>query len=51
MKLYNNDLSPFCARVRYVIYSRALPVTIEAPPRDFKALSPMSKVPALHVED
>lgn len=51
MKLYNNNLSPFCARVRYVIYSRALPIVVVDPPADFRERAPMGKVPALEVEN
>lgn len=50
MKLYNLDLSPYCARVRYFIYSRNIPCEIIARDSDlagFRETSPLGKVPAL----
>jgi len=50
MKLYNSNLSPFCARVRYLVRAKAIPVEIEdidlASYPNYEKLNPLKRVPA-----
>lgn len=56
MKLYNNDLSPFSARCRLMLYAKGIEVEMVDPFSDanveaFKALTPLGKVPTLETDD
>lgn len=56
MKLYNNNLSPFSARCRLLIYIKGLDIGFVDPfadmaPEAWKALTPLGKVPALALDD
>jgi len=56
MKLYSNDLSPFSARVRLMLYAKGLEVETVDPftelePEAFKAITPLGKVPTLEMDD
>ncbi len=56
MKLYNNDLSPFSARVRLMLYAKGIDMEMVDPfadlePDVFKALTPLGKVPTLETDD
>jgi glutathione S-transferase len=57
MKLYSLPLSPYAARVRGAVYAKDLPVEIVGPPPDwrsspeFRALSPMGRIPVLVLDD
>lgn len=56
MKLYNSNLSPFSARCRLAIYTKGLDVEFIDPfagmdTRDWLALTPLGKVPALELDD
>jgi glutathione S-transferase len=57
MKLYSLALSPFAARVRGAIFAKDLPIEIVAPPAEwrssaeFRALSPLGKIPGLVLDD
>lgn len=56
MKLYNLDASPFAARVRLLLRAKDATLPLEKPPggaasADFRAISPLGKVPALERDD
>lgn len=56
MKLYNNNLSPFSARCRLMLYHKGIEVEMIDPfatlePEAFLALTPLGKVPALETDD
>jgi len=56
MKLYNDNLSPYCARVRIQIYHKQLPIDIVDPPGglrsdEFKRQVPLGRVPTLNTGD
>ncbi|MEQ8747235.1 glutathione S-transferase family protein [Pyruvatibacter sp.] len=56
MKLYNNDLSPFSARCRMMLYAKGIDVEMIDPftqlePEAFRALTPLAKVPTLELDD
>ncbi len=48
MKLYNNDGSPFAARVRMLLRAKNAPaVEMLKPGADYKTIAPIGKIPAL----
>lgn len=53
MKLYNYDGSPFAARVRMLLRAKGgdAPVELVKPPKDFRSIAPIGKVPALLLKD
>ena len=56
MKLYDNNLSPFSARVRLMLYAKGLEMEMVDPftdlePDVFKVLTPLGKVPTLETDD
>lgn len=56
MKLYNNNLSPFSARCRMMLYAKGIEMEMIDPfadlePDVFKALTPLAKVPTLETDD
>jgi glutathione S-transferase len=56
MKLYNNNLSPFSARCRLMLYYKGIEVEMVDPfttldPEGFLALTPLGKVPTLEMDD
>ena len=52
MKLYNNDGSPFAARVRMLLRAKgAAPIEMLKPGADYKSIAPIGKIPALLLDD
>lgn len=52
MKLYNNDGSPFAARVRMLLRAKnAAPIEMLKPGADYKTIAPIGKIPALLLAD
>jgi glutathione S-transferase len=52
MKLYNNDGSPFAARVRMLLRAKnAAPIEMLKPGADYKTIAPIGKIPALLLDD
>ncbi len=56
MKLYQAVTSPFAVRVRIAAYGKGVDLAVAPPPGGFasdafKALTPMGKVPSLHLDD
>jgi glutathione S-transferase len=52
MKLYNNDGSPFAARVRMLLRAKnAAPIEMLKPGTDYKTIAPIGKIPALLLDD
>lgn len=52
MKLYNNDGSPFAARVRMLLRAKnAAPIETLKPGADYKTIAPIGKIPALLLDD
>lgn len=53
MKLYNLDASPFAARVRMLLRAKGHSLDLIPPPApaDFRAITPLGKVPALVLDD
>lgn len=52
MKLYNNDGSPFAARVRMLLRAKnAAPLEMLKPGADYKTIAPIGKIPALLLDD
>jgi len=56
MKLYNLDASPFAARVRMLLQAKGAAIDCVAPPggaasAEFRAITPLGKVPALALDD
>jgi len=51
MKLYNNDGSPFAARVRMLLRARNTQVELVKPAADYRAIAPIGKIPALQLDD
>ena len=55
MKLYNNNLSPYTARVRLLINVKGLKIELADPPGfrtdAYRAVNPIGKIPALQLDD
>lgn len=52
MKLYNNDGSPFAARVRMLLRAKgAGPIEMLKPGADYRTIAPIGKIPALLLDD
>jgi glutathione S-transferase len=51
MKLYNNDGSPFAARVRMLLRAKDAHIEMAKPPADFRTVAPIGKIPALVLDD
>lgn len=52
MKLYNNDGSPFAARVRMLLRAKGgAQIELVKPPKDFRSIAPIGKIPALLLDD
>src|SRR3546814_18326756 len=56
MRLYNRDASPFAARVRILLRVKDATIEMVAPPggassAEFRAITPLGKVPALALAD
>jgi len=53
MKLYNYDGSPFAARVRMLLRAKGgdAPIELVKPPKDFRSIAPIGKIPALQLDD
>lgn len=56
MRLYNLDASPFAARVRILLRVKGATIDMAAPPggassAEFRAITPLGKVPALALDD
>ncbi|MEK9968376.1 MAG: glutathione S-transferase family protein [Ferrovibrio sp.] len=51
MKLYNNDGSPFAARVRMLLRAKDAHIEMAKPPADYRSFAPIGKVPALVLDD
>ncbi|MCW0235390.1 MAG: glutathione S-transferase family protein [Ferrovibrio sp.] len=51
MKLYNNDGSPFAARVRMLLRAKSAQIELVKPSADFRSIAPIGKIPALLLDD
>lgn len=52
MKLYNNDGSPFAARVRMLLRAKGgAQIEMVKPGADYRTIAPIGKIPALQLED
>jgi glutathione S-transferase len=52
MKLYNNDGSPFAARVRMLLRAKGgAQIELVKPGADFRSIAPIGKIPALLLDD
>lgn len=51
MKLYNNDGSPFAARVRMLLRAKDTRIDLVKPDAEYRAIAPIGKIPALQLDD
>ncbi|KAI9030237.1 thioredoxin-like protein [Hyaloraphidium curvatum] len=51
MKLLNSNMSPYCSRVRGVLYAKGIPCEIVNNSKEVKALNPLGKIPTLVLDN